>query len=99
MHNIIWSYSRAKTSGTNRRTRYQRHSDEYRWLQRLRRRKRKFRPVTSANGPAAAAVACEAVAAAGVAEARAGDAAGADDGDSGAAVAAGDDPSKKGPSW
>lgn len=34
-----------------------------------------------------------------MAGARAGDAAGADDGDSGAAVAAGDDPSRKGPSW
>jgi len=31
--------------------------------------------------------------------ARAGDAAGADDGDSGVAVAVGGDPSRKGPSW
>jgi len=103
MHNIIiWSYSRAKTSGTNRRTCYQRHSDECRRSRRRRRRDRKFRPVISANGQAAAAaaaVAGEAVAAAAVVEARAGDAAGADDGDSGAAVAAGDDPSRKGPSW
>jgi len=84
------------TSGTNRRKRYQLHCDEYR---RLQRRRRKFHPVISANGPAAAAAAGEAVAAAAEAEARAGDAAGADDGDSGEAVAAGDDPSRKGPSW
>lgn len=96
MHGL--RYSREKTSGTNRRTRYQCRFDEYR----RRRQWLKSRPVISVVGPAAA-VASEAVAAAAIAAVVVvqvvGDAAGAGDGDSGVVVAVGGDPSKKGPSW